>query len=78
MATLTTSLNTAFTPAVGDFVVQATGGVVALERRNTSGAAWAEVGRFTGNAAPIVSNPVAGVQYRFVSIEGSPTVQADQ
>lgn len=78
MATLTTSLNTAFTPAASDFVVQATGGVVALERRNTSGAAWVEVGRFTGDMAPIVSNPVAGVQYRFVSITGSPSVQADQ
>ena len=78
MATLTTSLDSAFTPAAGDFVVQATGGTVALERRNTSGAAWVEVGRITGNAAPIVSNPVAGVQYRFVSVSGSPVVQADQ
>jgi len=79
MATLTTALNTAFTPAAGDFIVQCSAGTAALERRNTAGAAWVSVGIVTGNEAPIVSNPVAGAEYRFTNV-GSTTavVQADQ
>lgn len=79
MATMTTALNTAFTPAAGDFIVQCSAGTAALERRNTAGAAWVSVGIVTGNDAPIVSNPVAGASYRFVQV-GSTTavVQADQ
>ncbi len=79
MATLTTALNTAFTPAVGDFIVQCSSGVAALERRNTAGAAWVSVGIVTGNDAPIVSNPVAGASYRFVQVGATTAVvQADQ
>lgn len=79
MATLTTALNTAFTPAVGDFIVQCSKGAVSLERRNTAGAAWVNVGIVTGNDAPIVSNPVDGAEYRFVQIGVTlATVQADQ
>ncbi|MEJ7932567.1 hypothetical protein WG922_21535 [Ramlibacter sp. AN1015] len=79
MATLTSSLNTAFTPAAGDFIVQCSAGTASLERRNTSGAGWVRVGEITGNNAFIVSNPVAGAQYQFVAVgSGTPTVQADQ
>lgn len=78
MATIASALNTVFTPAAVDFVVQVSSGVVALQRRGTSGAAWVNVGLITANEAPIVSNPVAGVQYQFVPVSGSPSVQADQ
>lgn len=78
MATLTTALATAFTPAVGDFNVQVTGASVRLERRNTSGAAWALVGVIEPNECKVVSNPIAAADYRFVSVGGSPVVQADQ
>jgi hypothetical protein len=78
MATLASALDTPFTPAAGDFIVQATGGTAILERRNTSGAAWAGVGEIVG--AQIISNPVAGAQYQFRAGAGlgTPTVQADQ
>ena len=78
MATLTTSLDTAFTPSTGDFIVQSSGGLAALQRRNTSGAAWVEVGTISGNQAMVVDNPVAGAQYQFVAVIGTPSVQADQ
>lgn len=79
MATLTSALNTAFTPAAGDFIVQCSSGVAALERRNDADAPWVSVGIITGNDAPVVSNPVAGADYRFIQV-GSTTavVQADQ
>lgn len=78
MTTLTTTLGATFTPAAGDFIVQATGAPAVLERRNTAGAAWAGVGRVDG--AVIVSNPVAGVDYRVVAMSGNitPTIQVDQ
>lgn len=78
MATLTTTLTTTFTPAVGDFTAQVTGGTASLQRRNTSGAAWAQVESLT-NRAVIVSNPIAATDFRFVQV-GSDTaiVQADQ
>lgn len=78
MATLTTALNTSFEPAVGQFVAQCSNGQVSLERRGTSGAAWVSVGFITPNSAPVIDNPVAGCQYRFVAVSGSPVVQADQ
>lgn len=77
-------LSTVFTPAVGTFTVQATGGVAALERRQVSGAAWARIqpsldGNSRNGNAFNVNNPVAGVEYRFVAVGGtSPTVRADQ
>ena len=77
-------LETVFTPAVGTFIVQATGGVAALERRQVSGAAWARIQPIidsnskNGNAFN-VENPVAGVEYRFMAIGGTtPIVRADQ
>lgn len=76
MATLTSALDTDFTPAVGDFNVQATGGVATLMRKNSAPAAFSPVGAVDG--AKVVSNPIAGAVYRFVSFSGSPVVQADQ
>lgn len=76
MATLTTAVNTVFTPAAGDFIVQIPSNDVTLERRNTSGAAWVPVGPKMSGAL-VISNPVAGTEYRFTTI-GSTTVQADQ
>ena len=78
MATLTSALDTAFTPAAGDFVVQASGGAALLQRRNTAGAAWVNVGVITANNAFVISNPVASVQYQFTAQVGTPAVQADQ
>lgn len=77
MATLTAALATEFTPAVGDFNVQVTGGEAVLERKNSTGAAWAEVGKIA-NAALICENPIAGAVYRFRQLSGTCTVQADQ
>lgn len=77
MATLTTVLSTPFTPAVGDFDAQVSGGSAFLERRQTSGAAFVPVARIDRTGV-IVANPVAGASYRFVSENGSPSVQADQ
>lgn len=86
MALLTGSdvLGTAFTPEVGTFLVQATGGVAGLERRQTSGSAWARIqptldGTSSQGSAFNVDNPIAGVQYRFFALGGTtPIVRADQ
>ena len=80
MATLVSALSTTFTPAAGDFLVQVTGGSAVLQRRNTSGAAWAPV-ELLDTGAYVLSNPVAGADYRFVAPPSSlttGTVQADQ
>jgi hypothetical protein len=78
MPQIASAVNTAFTPAVGDFIVQCTGGVVGLQRRGAAAAEWTDVGTITSNDSPIVSNPVAGADYRFVPIVGTPVVRADQ
>lgn len=79
MAALTTALETPFTPAVGDFIVQCTQGVAALQRESAIGAGWTDVGFITGNEAPIVSNPVSGARYKFVQIGvTTAVVRADQ
>lgn len=79
MATLTTAFDTSFTPAAGDFIVQATGAPVALKRRNTAGAAWAWVATIN-NQAVIVDNPIAGAEFMFAREDLSvlAAVQADQ
>lgn len=79
MATIATALNTPFTPAAGDFIVQCSAGVAELQRSGDTDAPWTHVGIITGNDAPIVSNPVAGARYQFLQV-GSTTavVQADQ
>jgi hypothetical protein len=79
MAVLTTALDTDFTPAVGDFLVQCTGGSVQLMRKNNSGAALASCSILT-NEAKTVSNPVTGAVYRFAKVHPNttPVVSADQ
>jgi hypothetical protein len=79
MALITNSdqLNTAFVPAAGDFIVQVTAGSVNLQRRNVTAAAWANVAPLS-NQGYVVQNPVAGAEYRFLSLDGSPVVRADQ
>ena len=77
MATLVSALDTEFTPAAGDFIVQATGGQALLQRKNSSGAAFAPVGTID-KAGVIVSNPIAGAVYKLTATIGTPTVQADQ
>jgi len=77
MATLIAALDTDFTPAVGDFIAQVTGGSCQLVRKNTAGAAFALVQSLV-NCAVVVSNPVAGAVYRFNSVQTGVTVQADQ
>lgn len=78
MATLTTALETDFTPAASDFNCQVTGGDAYLYRKQTTGAAWAIAGALQNGSAVTVSNPVAGAVYKFVARSGSPVVQADQ
>jgi len=78
MATLTSAFDTDFTPAVGDFILQVTGGSCQLLRKNTSGAAFALVQTLT-NCAVVVSNPIAGAVYRVTAPRPTGmTVQADQ
>jgi len=79
MASLTTALNTNFTPAAGDFIVQCTGGSVQLMRSNDGTAAFASCALIT-NEAKTVSNPVAGAIYKFVPVNPNvtPTVAANQ
>ena len=79
MANLTTSLDTSFTPATGDFTVQAKGTPVQLLRKNNAGAPFASVSMLH-NEAKTVSNPVAGAVYQFASVHPTnvATVSADQ
>jgi hypothetical protein len=76
MATLVSALNTEFTPEVGSFIAQTTGGEASLLRKNSAGAAFAAVGVIED--AVIVDNPVAGAVYKFSASFGAPIVQADQ
>jgi hypothetical protein len=76
MATIASAINTSFTPAAGDFIASITGGSANLMRRNTSSSPWALVQPFS-NGALVISNPVAGADYMFVSNDQA-VVQADQ
>lgn len=83
MPTLTSALNTAFTPTKTAFAVQVTGGTCYLERRQTAGAAWAPVLAANGQAvmkvgAYDITNVALGAQYRFVAAADNPVVQADE
>lgn len=79
MAVLTTALNTNFTPAAGDFIVQCTGGYVQLMRSNDGTAAFASCAPIN-DEAKTVSNPVAGAVYKFVPVNpnSTPLVSANQ
>lgn len=76
MTTIASAVNTEFTPAAADFIVQVTG-TAALDRKNSSGAAFCQVGVIK-DASLIVSNPVAGAVFRFRADAGGAVVQADQ
>lgn len=83
MPTIATALNTPFGPQRTEFIVQVTGGKCRLERRNTSGAAWAPIMReddtvWKLSGAHVVPNPVSGAQYQLIAIEGTPVIQADE
>ena len=78
MTTLVTALDTIFTPSVGVFSAQVTGGSAYLYRRQTDGAAWAIVGVLRTDLAVVVDNPVADADYKITTASGSPVVQADQ
>lgn len=69
--------NTEFTPAAGDFIIQATNGKISLVRKNASGANFASVGSIDG-VAVIIDNPVAGAVYKWRRDGGDPSVRADQ
>jgi hypothetical protein len=77
MGTLTTAFRTAFTSANTTFCVQVTGnGSVRLERRATSGDAWANVDTLPPGIARDVKNSVVSQEWRFVEETGTPTVKA--
>lgn len=83
MPTLTTALNTTFTPTKTAFAVQVSGGTCYLERRQTTGAAWVPIQAPNGKAVMTtggydITNVVVGSQYRFVPVSGNPVVQADE
>lgn len=75
MANLTTAYATPFTPAVGSFNVQVTGGSAELMRRNNAGAAWAPV-EVLGPGAYVIDNPIAGALYKFTAPPGGTTAAA--
>lgn len=72
------SLNSSFTPGVGDFVPTVSGGQAILERQAATGAPWSQVGVIQQGDAVIVNNPLSGINYRFRAAIGSPAVRADQ
>lgn len=77
MAILVSALDTDFTPAVGDFNVQATGGLATLLRKDSAGAAFAPVpGLIAGGM--VCSNPIAGAVFRLSSPTSATVVQVDQ
>ena len=79
MTTLVSAVETVFTPTATTFIAQVTNGQAYLERRNTSGSAWAQLrGAPIQDEAVIVDNPVVGAEYRFRSVMGAPVVQAEE
>jgi hypothetical protein len=79
MTTLVSAVETVFTPTATTFIAQVSGGQAYLERRNTSGSAWAQLrGAPITDESVIVDNPVIGASYRFRAVNGSPTVQAEE
>jgi hypothetical protein len=79
MAVITnsTSYGVAFTPAVGDFAVQVSGGAATLEVKSPNAAGWGEVGEVRNTLLPVY-NPVAGIQYRWKVGSNGATVVAEQ
>lgn len=78
MAALITTIDSEFTPAAGDFLVQITGAPATLLRKNAAGAAFAPVEGATAGCF-VCSNPVAGAVYKFQTpFPGTAVVRADQ
>lgn len=82
MATLVSAVDTPFTTAATPFYVQVTGGQAVLQSRGNGAAACAGIA-VIGSAGPnnqawIIQNPVAGVDYQFVTVAGTPVVLATQ
>ena len=76
MAVIASAQNTVFTPAVGPFVIQVSGGNADLLRRVSATAAWVNV---AANFTSInVDNPIAGVQFMVTSNRPLAVVEADQ
>lgn len=78
MATIASALLTPFIPAASTFRVQVTDGTALLESRGTASEPWANAGLITDDRVFYVDNPIASVEYQFVSASGSPVVRADQ
>ncbi len=76
MASLTTTPGATFTPAVGTFIVSSIGGESILERRNSSGGTWVEVGRIR-RAGVDVEQSVAGAQWRMNQVDAT-AIEVDQ
>jgi hypothetical protein len=79
MATITTALDTSFTPSSGDFNIEVVRGAIVLKRRNTPSAEFAFVAELKAGSH-IISNPVAGADYIMVRADSmvTPVVQVDQ
>lgn len=80
MPQIASALNTDFTPAAGDFIVEVGGtGSVMLLRRNAAGAPLRFCGEVRSGLAVVVANPVAGAVYQAQAMPGdTPTFRADQ
>lgn len=81
MALLTDELDTPFTPAVGVFIVEVTGGEAALMRRNAADAPWALCAGLRNpiNGAHDVNCAVAGAEFMFTAgSTADVAVRADQ
>ena len=76
MATLASATGVPFTPAVGYFTAQATGGSATLLRKGASGAAYAIAGHIQAGQAVDVNNAVAGQVWEF-SAQPGVAVRAD-
>lgn len=63
MALLTAEFDTPFTPAVGVFIVQVTGGEALLQRQNATGQPWA--------LCAAVRNPISGAYDVNCAVAGS-------
>ena len=77
MATLTSALNTVFTPTASAFNVQVVGKAY-LQRRNSAADPWVTLSSPV-RGPRVIANAVLGAQYQFVVTDGTtPVVKADQ
>jgi hypothetical protein len=70
-------------PTTGPVRGQVSGGEVRLQSRATSGSAWVDcaldyVGATLANIDVRIQHDVPGVQYRWLTVSGTPVVRADQ